>query len=252
MKNKKVKKQEYVVRGDGTQQQDRRRHLNNTNDDDNDHDDDDDAGCDEEGGNGGGGGKIDIENDIDNDKDLMEEEVDQADNDNNNSNNTEDHDHDERMALLETRLVSVEQLCGIPNPTASRSEKIKSMIIFQVYHKLLLFGTNAALPIAILVLACNVAFVIGFSIHNMRNGCIPNISLIDGDLPAVVNQLTFREHGNVFICTSSYYNNNNNNNNNDPVVSIINDQDNESFGVNSTNNVTTTTTASSSSCPSRW
>ena len=130
---------------------------------------------------------------------------------------------EERAALIESRVLGVEQLCGLPNPTAPRGERIRSFFVFQVHHKLLLFG-KAALPIAIIVLLANIGFVVGLSIYQMRNTCIPNMSLIDGDLPGGINQLMFRDSGNIFICTSAYNNlvreDDTSSTNNDPCSSL--------------------------------
>jgi hypothetical protein len=77
------------------------------------------------------------------------------------------------------------------------------IIVFQVYHNLLIFG-KASLPIALLVLLTNAAFVVGFSINQMRNICVPAMSLIDCDLPDFAYQLAYRDSGNIFLCTTGF------------------------------------------------
>jgi hypothetical protein len=108
----------------------------------------------------------------------------------------EDEEEDEestvRIALLESRILNCEHASGIPNRHAPLGEKIQTLIVFQTYYKLLKFG-NAALPIAILELQANIAFVVSFTIHQQRNTCVPNASLLDGDLSAFANRAVFKD-----------------------------------------------------------
>jgi hypothetical protein len=48
---------------------------------------------------------------------------------------------------------------------------------------------------------------VGFTIHQQQNTCVLlNASLLDGDLPAFVNWLVFKDGGSIFVLCTSHFN----------------------------------------------
>jgi len=112
---------------------------------------------------------------------------------------------EERLRLLDARIECLERISGIPKRDSQTLEKIGMWITYQVNHKLAIFGTARGAAFAVLILLCNLAFVVGFSSYQMGQ-CTPNMGFIDGEFDPFVNNAIYRDPGNVFICTTEYTN----------------------------------------------
>ena len=114
-------------------------------------------------------------------------------------------DPEETVALLKARIECLERISGIPRRDATCGDKLQMWITYQVNHKLSIFGIRLGACFAIMVLLCDIAFVVGFSRWQMDQ-CVPTMSFIDGNFNAEIYIGLYKEPGNVFLCTTEYAN----------------------------------------------
>lgn len=110
---------------------------------------------------------------------------------------------EEKVALLDARIECLERISGILRRDAPLSEKLTQWVTYQINHKLAIFGSKLGCVFAVIVLLCNIAFVVGFS-RWQASKCVPNMSIIDGDFDAWVYEGLYKDPTNVFVCTTQY------------------------------------------------
>jgi len=110
---------------------------------------------------------------------------------------------EEQLELLEARVECLERISGIPRRDAQFTEKLTQWLTYQINHKLAIFGSKLGCVFAVIVLLCNIAFVVGFS-KWQASKCVPNMSIIDGDFDYWVYETLYKDPSNVFVCTTMY------------------------------------------------